>query len=772
MSQTTASLDLAISGMTCQGCARKATEALQAVEGVDSAHVRLEQGSAAVRLKPGAAVDVAELIAAVEAAGFEATAIESGAPKTGDKTPTNWSGWKLNVSLGVSATLFFIIAEWGFGLGMAGWFHWAGFAVALPVQILCGGTFYRGAWNQLKRGQSNMDTLVSLGSTAAFAYSAWGLFAGSPGHLYFMESVGIITFVSVGHWLEAITGGKAASAMEALLNLAPETAARLDENGAETDVSVAELISGNRVVLKPGDRIPVDGEALEGRSAVDQSMLTGESIPIDKAPGDPLYGGTINQDGRLVMRVTETGEATALAQIIAVVQRAQSSRANIQKLGDKVSSVFVPIVIGIALLTALAWGLAPQQATALSNFVGQFLWPISLPELALTAAVLHAAAVLIIACPCAMGLATPVAIMAGTNAAAKRGTLIRDGEALEKSGTIDTVVFDKTGTLTIGRPVLEAHVDLRTEGEGEGEEEDVVELARALAKPSKHPLSKAIARVDPASRRSRQKSNLTIAFESWTELQGRGVQAEIPGASGARTLRLGSLEWLHESGVYNTPGGPFMHQWSAVGATVIGLSEDDRLIAAFALRDTLKPGAAEVVAGLQAEGYSVWVVSGDHRSVAHEIAKQAGIPPDQAFSEIRPEMKAAIVERMQAQGRRVAFVGDGINDAPALKQADLGIAVSRASDVAREAADIVLLQSDIAAVPEALGLARATLRTIKQNLFWAFFYNAAGIPLAALGFLNPMLCAAAMGFSDLVVIGNALRLRNWRTKARRNPQAE
>lgn len=765
MKQAANSVDLAISGMTCQGCARGATEALQGVAGVDSAHVRLEQASAAVRLKPDATVNTADLITAVEAAGFEATLIDSdksGNASAPPATASAWSGWKLNVALGIPATLFFIVAESGFGLGMSGWFHWAGFAVALPVQILCGGKFYRGAWKQLKRGQSNMDTLVSLGSTTAFTYSAWGLFAGWEGHLYFMESVGIITFVSIGHWLETITSSKAAGAMEALLNLAPETAARLDENGVEKVVPVAELISGNLVVLKPGDRIPIDGEALEGRSAVDQSMLTGESLPIDKTPGDPLYGGTINQDGRLVMRVTETGEGTALAQIIAVVQRAQSSRAKIQKLGDQVSSVFVPIVIGVALLTALGWALAPQQATALSNFFGQFLWKVSLPELAMTAAVLHAAAVLIIACPCAMGLATPVAIMAGTNAAAKRGILIRDGEALEKSGTIDTVAFDKTGTLTAGRPELVAHVKLGTEEE---EVDGVVSIASALAAPSKHPLSRAIAEAEtaPSSR---------IVLDNWTELQGRGIQADWAGATATHTLRLGSLEWLRESGIDIEPGGPFMSQWSAKGATVIGLAEGERLIACFALRDSLKPGAAEIVAGLQREGYSVWLISGDHRSVALDVAEQAGIPANHVFPEVRPEKKAAIVEQIQSQGRRVAFVGDGINDAPALKQADLGIAVSRASDVAREAADIVLLQSDIAAVPEALGLARATLRTIKQNLFWAFFYNAAGIPLAALGFLNPMLCAAAMGFSDLVVIGNALRLRTWSSKARQKPQVK
>ncbi len=732
--------------MTCQGCARHATEALQGVAGVDSAQVRLDQAAATVRVMPDATVLVLDLIAAVEAAGFEAKEVNHEATASSSRSGVSWSGWKLNVLLGVPATLFFMIAEWGFKVGMENWFHWAGFLIALPVQILCGGRFYRGAWKQLKRGQSNMDTLVSLGSTTAFAYSAWGLFAGWEGHLYFMESVGIITFVSVGHWMEALTSSKAAGAMESLLNLAPEKATRIVENGAEEHIPVAKLKRDDRVILKPGDRVPMDGEVIDGASAVDESMLTGESLPIEKAEGSKVYGGTLNRNGRMVMRVTETGDATALAQIIAVVQRAQTSRANIQKLGDKVSSVFVPIVIVIALLTAAGWFWAPEQARELSAFFARFLWPVSPAEAALTAAVLHAAAVLIVSCPCAMGLATPIAIMAGTNVAARRGILIRDGEALEKSGTIDAVLFDKTGTLTSGHPSLKARIDLR--GDSESDAASLLHLAQALAQPSRHPLSRAI--VNAAA-------NPTAApeLQNWEELQGKGIQANGPDGA----LKLGSLSWLNESGVDIGGAAAFTAEWTARGATVIGLAENDKLLGAFALIDTLKPGAPEVIATLRNDKCEAWLVSGDHRSVAEEIARQAGIAPDRVFAEVSPEEKAGIVDRLQSEGRRVAFVGDGINDAPALKQADLGIAVSRASDVAREAADIILLNSDIHSVPEALGLARATLRTIKQNLFWAFFYNAAAIPLAALGFLNPMLCAAAMGFSDLVVVGNALRLR-------------
>ncbi len=748
---SSSTVELSIEGMTCQGCARHATEALQGVAGVDSAQVRLDQAAATVRVMPEATVLVPDLIAAIEAAGFEAKEIQSDDNAGAASTGVSWSGWKLNVLLGVPATLFFMIAEWGFGVGMENWFHWAGFAVALPVQILCGGRFYRGAWKQLKRGQSNMDTLVSLGSTTAFAYSAWGLFAGWEGHLYFMESVGIITFVSVGHWMEALTSARAAGAMEALLDLAPDKATRLGPGTAEESVPVANLKRGDQVVLKPGDRVPVDGEITEGASAVDEAMLTGESLPVEKQPGSKVFGGTLNQNGRLVMTVTETGDATALAQIIAVVQRAQTSRANIQKLGDKVSSVFVPIVIGIALLTAAGWYWAPDQAREMATSLSSFLWDVSPPDAALTAAVIHAAAVLIVSCPCAMGLATPIAIMAGTNAAARRGILIRDGEALEKSGAIDAVLFDKTGTLTSGRPSVEDRVDLGKAAETDSW--DSAALAAALARPSNHPLSQALVKASPADAHA-------PGFTDWKELQGRGIEA----TSASDHWRLGSLSWLQESDIKTEAADAFAGKWSDKGATVIGLAETNRLLATFALTDTLKPGAAEVIQNLRTENCLSWLISGDRQEAAEEIARQVGIPRERVFSEVRPEEKAGIVERLQSEGRQVAFVGDGINDAPALKQADLGIAVSRASDVAREAADIILLNSDIHSIPEALGLARATLRTIKQNLFWAFFYNAAAIPLAALGFLNPMLCAAAMGFSDLVVVGNALRLRGWKAK--------
>ena len=563
-----------------------------------------------------------------------------------------------------------------------------------------------------------------------------------------MEAAAIITLVSIGHWLEARMSSKAAGSLRALLNLAPQTARRKNPDGSEEIMPVAQLRLSDTIVLKPGDRVPTDGELLEGNSAVDESMLTGESLPIDKKIGDKLYAGTMNVNGQLLMRVTAVGEKTALAHIIEAVQRAQTSRASIQRLGDRVSSVFVPIVIVIALLTAAFWGFFPERAHELHQWLAQYLWQTHPPIEALAAAVVGAAAVLIVACPCAMGLATPVAIMAGTNSAAQRGILIRDGVALEKAGKITAVMFDKTGTLTQGKPAVVANEIFGPEPQRNFE----LRLAAALARNSNHPLSQSVAKLYSGD----------LEFSRWREVRGSGVEAEL----NSETVRLGSLRWLKEIGIDLSRGGEFEGKWTSSGATILGLAIGNKLAAMFALEDTLKSGAADVVQQLKDENFSVYMISGDNTRTAQNIAGQVGIPPQNVFAEISPERKSELVKELQSRGERVAFVGDGINDAPALEQADLGIAVSKASDVASEAADIILLKSEIQAIPEALGLARATLRTIKQNLFWAFFYNAAGIPLAALGFLSPVLCAAAMGFSDLIVIGNALRLRRWKSNAK------
>jgi P-type Cu+ transporter len=732
--------DLTVRGMTCQNCARHVREAISSVPGVSTVSVNLDQNSANVRWTAGSTPNVAAAVRAVNEAGYEAEAVKDEAAQ-GETSPSWWSGWGLNLALGVPITVLLAMGEWVFNLASVRWFQWLAFALATLVQFIGGARFYRGAWQQLKVFSSSMDTLVALGSTTAYAYSIWALF--QDRHVYFMESAAIITLISVGHWLESRMSRRAASSMKRLVSLAPSQARRRDVSGTEQLVPVSELRTGDLVILRPGEQIPTDGKIIEGESSVDESMLTGESLPVDKAPGAIVYGGTINLNRLVVVQVTATGDATALAQIIAAVERAQNSRANIQRLGDRVSSVFVPIVVVVSIATALWWGLAYDSASATASMLAKYLWHAAIPETVLAAAIVHCASVLIIACPCAMGLATPTAIMAGTNAAAERGILIRDGIALEKAGEISAIVFDKTGTLTQGKPEVAAQAVFTSHF-------DAMAVARAIAAHSNHPLSQAIARL----------SGPVAAVENWRELSGSGIEAGF----GGKTMRLGSMNWLKASGTNLSAAESFILKWTTDGASIVALASERELVAVFALQDTLKPGAAEVVQSLQKSGHSVYLVTGDNRRTALAAAAKLGLPPANVAAEERPEGKAAFLKSLQEKGIRVAFVGDGINDAPALEQADLGIAVGRASDIAQMAADIVLLKSDIHAIPEALGLARATLRAIKQNLFWAFFYNALGIPLAALGFLSPILCAAAMGLSDTVVIGNALRLRWWQGK--------
>ncbi len=734
--------ELNVRGMTCQGCARQVREALQSVPGVASAVVDLEAQRATARWAADVPPDVQAAILAIQQAGYEALAV-TGSSTTQPPQTSLLQGWALNIALGFPVTFILMLGEWGFQLAMTRWFQWLAFALATLVQFVCGARFYRGAWLQLKARSSNMDTLVALGSTTAYAYSVWAMTRHA--HAYFMEAASIITLISVGHWLESRMSARAASSMKKLLGLAPAQARRRKAAGGEEWVAVAALHPGDIVSLRPGERVPTDGLVIEGESSVDESMLTGESLPVDKSSGAIVYGGTVNLNRLLTFRVTTTGEATALAQIVASVERAQNSRARIQRLGDRVSNIFVPVVIVVAILTALWWGLLPETAARTAHGLSNYLWPISLPTSTLAAAIIHCAAVLIIACPCAMGLATPAAIMAGTNAAAERGILIRDGLALEKAGTITTIVFDKTGTLTCGRPTVVEHLVL-------DQSLDAVALAAALARRSNHPLSQAVAKL----------SATDFPITDWRERAGSGLEASVSSNGTNRSFRFGSPSWLGEAGFEIPTAREFTEQWTARGATVVGLAAGRRLAALFALQDELKPEAGAVIRELQTQGHEIYLLTGDNHRSANAVGAALGIPAQNVAAEIRPEAKAAFVKSLQDRGQRVAFIGDGINDAPALEQSDLGIAVGRASDVAQMAADIVLLKSDVQAIPEALGLARATLRTIRQNLFWAFFYNALGVPLAALGFMSPILCAAAMGLSDTVVIGNALRLRWWR----------
>ena len=741
---------LRVQGMTCGNCARHVAEALQAVAGARSASVSLENGTASILWHSHASPSPAALIQAVRQAGFEAEVEPPCATDATGGRVKRRRGWQMNLWVGALGTLPLMLGEWVFHLGMTPWFEGLSFVLATIVQGVGGGPFYRGAWRQLKARSANMDTLVALGSSTAYLYSVWALFGARIGHLYFMEAAAIITLISAGHWMEARASAHAAAALRKLMALAPALARRVGLDGRETEIPLAGLRMGDRVLLKPGDRVPVDGKVIEGSSAVDESMLTGEAMPVEKAPGALAYAGTINLNGRLVLHVTATGETTALARIIEAVQRAQNSRASIQRLGDRVSSVFVPIVVLIALGTAGWWG-----------------WHSGLGE-----AVVHAAAVLIVACPCAMGLATPIAIMAGTNAAAQRGILIRDGIALEKAGTITSVIFDKTGTLTQGKPAVVATQTFKSESAVDG-----IQLAVALARPSNHPLSRAIVLgaseakpMAPGESPMAQRDRPAGPLQNWQEVRGAGVLATLhlpaaaaESASKPALARLGSPTWLRSQGVNFATGDPFLGQWSREGATVLGVALNRDLLGVIALHDTLKPQAVAVVRELRTQGYTIYLATGDNNLTATTIAAQLNIRPANVRAQVRPEEKAEWVGLLQTQGHRVAFIGDGINDAPALQRANLGIAVCAASDIANESADLVLLKSDIHAIPEALQLAQFTLRIIKQNLFWAFFYNAAAIPLAATGLLSPVFCAAAMGLSDLMVIGNALRLLRART---------
>jgi Cu+-exporting ATPase len=706
-------MTLRIEGMSCQNCVRHVREALMGLSGVTSVRVNLDKAEAVIAAGHDEGIEE-KMLQALTAAGYPGRFLEKANSSPGNPG----EGWRFNVMLGSLVTLPLMIAEWGFQAMSSPWFSWISFALVLPVQIFCGARFYKGAWLQLKSGHSNMDTLVALGSSTAFLFSTYGLFFPDVvHHTYFMEAAAIITLISVGHWLEAIAAGRAARAIHQLLNLAPVTAWRLIGDEIEEEVAVLDLKTGDAIIIRPGDSVPVDGIVVEGKAALDESMLTGESIPVEKSPGDPIYAGTVNTNGRLICRVEQTGEGTALARIASIVEHAQNSRAEIQRLVDRISSVFVPAVILIAVTTFLIWGL------------GMHSWE---------AGIINAVAVLIVACPCAMGLATPAAIMAGAHAGAKRGILIRDGIALEKTRGITTVVFDKTGTLTTGKLSLDSNPLLFTTST------QVSALVKALSSPSLHPVSQALA--------LHAKDADKIAVTDWREISGRGVSAQ----EGSRTLRLGSLSWLEECNVSLAGVSGKTH------STLIGLASDRELLAVFSLSDQLRAESLEVIRELKYRNLDIYVVSGDRREVVRELGRKLDIPESHLMAGVRPEGKISKIVTLQGEGRRVAFVGDGINDAPALTQSDLGIAVSRASDVAKESADIVLLRANLVAVIEALDLSKKTLRTIKQNLFWAFIYNIAAIPLAVCGLASPVICAASMGLSDLFLIGNSMRLVAWR----------
>ena len=727
------SLRLRIDDMTCASCVARVEKALKQVPGVLSAEVNLATETAQVAAV-GGAVTLSQLIAAVDKAGYRASEIQTSnaASDAGAANKPGASWWPIALAAALSTPLALPMVGMLFGKMwmLDGWLQWL---LATPVQFWLGARFYKAGWKAARAGAGNMDLLVAVGTSAAYGLSVYMLLGhgsahGMP-HLYFEASAVVITLVLLGKWMEARAKRQTTDAIRALHALRPETARRR-QGSVDQDVPIADVRVGDLVVVRPGERIAVDGEILEGATEVDESLITGESLPVNKHAGDRVTGGAVNAQGLIVVRTTAVGAESTLARIVRMVESAQAKKAPIQRLVDQVSAVFVPVVIVIALITLLGWGLATGN------------WE---------TAILNAVAVLVIACPCALGLATPTAIMVGTGAAAKHGILIKDAEALEVAHKVKIVAFDKTGTLTEGKPEL---VALEPHGESRNA---VLAWAAAIQAGSEHPLAKAVTQLA-------LKDQLSVPAASQVRaVAGRGMSAIVEG----RELRLGSPRFMQELAVDLRAFAARAQALESEGHTVSWLADvtgAPQLLALLAFGDTLKASAAPAVSSLHALGIKTALVTGDNLGSASAVARQLGI--DIVHAQVLPENKAAIISQLKEQvnqdGGRVAMVGDGINDAPALAAADVGIAMSTGTDVAMQAAGITLMRGNPALVADAIDISRRTYAKIRQNLFWAFFYNVVGIPLAAFGLLSPVIAGAAMAFSSFSVVMNALLLRRWK----------
>lgn len=752
----TATVELPLLGMTCANCANTIQRRLNKTEGVVEATVNYANERATVTYLPGVATRD-DLVAAVRKAGYDvvmpAANTDSANEEGGDIEDAEAAAraaevrhqWKrLIVGAVFTLPLFLLSMARDFGLvgawAHATWVNWLFFVLATPVQFYVGWDYYTGAFKSLRNGSANMDVLVAMGSSVAYFYSVLVLIALTMGnhtfghHLYFETSAVIITLIVTGKLLEVRAKGRTSEAIKKLMGLQAKTA-RVVRNGIEADIPIAQVQRGDIVIVRPGEKIPVDGRVIDGHSTVDESMLTGESMPVDKSVGDTVTGATLNKQGLLKFEATKVGKETALAQIIRMVEQAQGSRAPIQRVVDQVSAYFVPAVIGLALLTFAIW-----------YFSGAGFVP----------ALLRLIAVLVIACPCAMGLATPTSIMVGVGKGAEAGILFKNSAALEQAQKLTAIVLDKTGTITRGQPAV---TDVVVSSSTSLAQSDLLRLAASAERGSEHPLGESIVR-------AAQEAGLALSDPAQFEgIAGHGIAAQVDG----HKVLLGNLRLMEREQVLLNGLGPKAEKLQSEAKTAMWLAVDGEASALIGVADTVKEGSREAVAALKEMGLLVVMMTGDNQATAEAIAREVGI--DRVFAEVLPGDKASYVAKLQAEGYRVGMVGDGINDAPALAQADVGIAIGTGTDVAMETADVTLMRGDLRSVPQALHLSRATMRNIRQNLIWAFGYNVALIPVAAgvlaplpwvpdfLRQLNPILAAGAMAFSSISVVTNALRLR-------------
>ena len=719
-----------ISGMTCAACSSRLEKVLSRVPGVEQASVNLATEKARI-VAPLGAVSQQSLMQAVNKAGFTATptvtekeqrALQEQAARRRDRLELIKLVLAVVLTLPLAVPMF--LMPFGIDLMLPAWVQ---LLLATPVQFWIGWRFYEGAYKSLRGGAGNMDVLVVLGTSAAWGLSTWVTLTGmGDGHLYFEGSAMVITLVLFGKWMEGRAKRSAASAIRALMDLQPDLA-RVERDGQVEEMPVERLTLGDVVVVRPGERIPVDGDVLEGRSQIDESLITGESLPVLREVGDNVTGASVNGEGLLRIRVTRLGAESTLARIIRLVETAQASKAPVQKLVDRISEIFVPVVVAIALLTFLGWWL----------IVGD-----------LSTAFLASVSVLVIACPCALGLATPTAIMVGTGVAARRGILIKDADALERAHQCDTVVFDKTGTLTQGRPEVEHIV---TNGMAE---DQLLQLTASAQQGSEHPLAKAVLR------QAEHKQLSLSPVSAFNSHPGLGLTATVDGAEIAIGSRRFIAELVDQLGALDGQASGLEHE----GCTIMWVSrrqlEQHQLLGFIAVRDPVKAEALDAVQALKALGLKSVMLTGDNRPAAEAVAKQLGI--DQVIAQVLPEEKAQEVAWLKGQGGAVAMVGDGINDAPALAAADVGMAMATGTDVAMHTAGVTLMRGDPRLVADALSVSEATYRKIRQNLFWALIYNLVAIPLAASGMLNPVIAGAAMAMSSVSVVSNSLLLRRWK----------